>query len=133
MGFERMLMKEMGEGHGWADKSDLERILIEGAFGRPELRAEERKHFLGELEERVLVHLTRREIEGYDVDAKVAKAIADPRAKGMVIHADVPILASSKYRKLAEAHGLTITMREDPSYEGDVGLVVVSDAAVTGG
>lgn len=123
----------MSETNGWADKSDLERILIEGAFGTPELRAEERKHFLGELEERVLAHLTRHKIEGPGVDAKVAKAVADPRAKGVVIHADVPILASAKYRKLAEAHGLAVTMRDDPSYEGDVGLVVVSDEAVTGG
>lgn len=123
----------MSETNGWADKSDLERILIEGAFGTPELRAEERKHFLGELEERVLAHLTRHKIEGPGVDSKVAKAVADPRAKGVVIHADVPILASAKYRKLAEAHGLAVTMRDDPSYEGDVGLVVVSDEAVTGG
>lgn len=124
-------MKEMVEEHRWADKSELERILLEGAFGKPELRAEERKHFLGELEERVLASLTRKEIEEPAVDPAVARAVANPQAKSMIIHADVPIQASAKYRKLAEAHGLAVTMREDPSYEGDIGLVVVSDGAVT--
>jgi len=112
------------------DKSALERILLEGAHGSPEFMEAQRALFLGELEERVLASLTRSQVEEAGVDAKVAAAAADPRAAGMIIHGDVPFEAAQKYRRLAEENGLPVTIRVDPSFHGEVGLVVISDEAV---
>lgn len=116
--------------HFWADKSATERALIAGVAGVPEIRAAERKHYLGELEERVLAALTRDEVASSNVSQRVAKAMADPRAKALIIRGDLPFPDTAKYRQLAGQHGLALTIRNDPSLEGEVGLVVVSDQAV---
>ncbi|HYF75563.1 MAG TPA: YueI family protein [Symbiobacteriaceae bacterium] len=122
----------MSQEHGssWADKSPLERTLLTGIHGTPQLRREEKRHFIGEFAERVLVSLTKQQVETEAIDRAVAQAAADPRARLIVIHGDVSSDAAVKYKQLAEAHGLESTRRFDPSFTGDVGLVVVSDRAV---
>lgn len=104
--------------------------MLTGIHGTPQLRPEEKRQFIGEFAERVLASLTKQQVENEAVDRAVAQAAADPRARLIVIHGDVSSDAASKYRQLAEAHGLESTRRFDPSFTGDVGLVVVSDRAV---
>lgn len=118
------------QGSSWADKSPLERTLLAGIQGTPELRREEKRQFIGEYAERVLASLTKQQVENQAVDRAVAQAAADPRARLIIIHGDVPSDAAAKYKQMAEAHGLESTVRFDPSFTGDVGLVVVSDRAV---
>lgn len=114
----------------WADKSEAERALIVGLTGTPQTRPEERARFLGELRERVLVALTAPEIANPAVDHRVASAVADPRAKELIVRGDISFGETAKYRTLAEQHGLTVTIRNDPDFRGDVGLVVISDQAL---
>lgn len=118
------------DGSSWADKSPVERTLLTGIFGTPELRSEEKRHCIGEFEERVLASLTKQQVEQRTVDKAVLRAAADPRARLIVIHGDVSSGAAAKYKKLAEEHSLESTVRFDPSFTGDIGLVVVSDQAV---
>lgn len=116
----------MSEGLGWAERSPVERALITGIHGAPEIKGEERKLFLGELKERVLAALTRDQVGEPSVDGAVERAAADPRAKAIIVHGDL-FAESAPYRQLAAARGLSFTMRSDPAFRGEVGLVVVGE------
>jgi uncharacterized protein YueI len=111
----------------WSKKSDIERAIMAGIHGAPELRKAERDQLLGEFAERVLVAITKDQVTQDQLDRKVVKAAKNPKATGIVVSAEVPYGQAHKYSELAEEHKLTFTMRDDPAYVGDVGLVVVSD------
>lgn len=114
----------------WSRQTETERALIVGMFGPPELKRGERKRFLGEFAERVLAAISKDDVAADEVDRSIAKAMKDPRATAVVVHADVEYTDAAKYHRLATEQGLPFTMRGDPSYTGKVGLVVISDRAV---
>lgn len=114
------------DGSGWSRKSDMERAIIAGLYGAPEVRKEERKHFLGELQERVLASATKAQVKGAAVIKQVTAAVKDPRAKALIVHGDIPFEDALKYVRLAQEHHVAFTKRSDPAFKGEIGLVVVS-------
>jgi uncharacterized protein YueI len=115
---------------GFAAKSGLERTLQAGIHGAPELRHEEKIHYLGEFRERVLRLLTRSQVGEPIVYQEIETAIRDPRAAYIVVHSEISDKALKKYKMLAAANGKSVTSRNDPDFEGEAGLVVVSRQAV---
>ncbi|OPX94664.1 MAG: hypothetical protein A4E53_00039 [Pelotomaculum sp. PtaB.Bin104] len=77
-----------------------------------------------------MASLTKPEVYNPHILPKVEKAACDPRAKTIIVHDDVRHEAYEKYEKLAKENGLQFTVRYNPDYKGDIGLVVVSDQAV---
>lgn len=114
------------------EQPGVDDVLMNGWHGAPEVRPLERRHYLGELAERVLAVVTKAEAEGEDLQEAVAQAARDPRAKAIIAHADIPFEDRLKYSRLADEAGLDFTIRSDPSLTGETGLIVVSDAAVLG-
>lgn len=115
---------------GFAGKSGLERTLQSGIHGAPELRREEKTHYLGEFRERVLRVLTRSQVGEPVVYPEIEAALRDPKAAYMVVHSEISGKALAKYKKLAESAGKPVTSRNDPDFEGEAGLAVVSREAV---
>lgn len=106
---------------------EVERAILEGLQGEPELNREGRKRFLGELPDRVLASISKEEARQGHVHAEIAEAIRNRRAAAVVAHTDLPAEDTEKYRSLASQHRVPFTRRNDPSYTGDVGLIVVAD------
>lgn len=115
---------------GFAAKSPLERSLQVGIHGAPELRREEKTHYLGEFRERVLRMLTRSQVGDPVVYPEIEAAIRDPRAAFLVVHSEISEKALGKYKKLAEQNGKPVTARSEPDFYEETGLVVVSRSAV---
>lgn len=115
----------------WSRQTELAKAILVGMEGTPELKREERSHFLGEFAERVLASLTREQVRETGIDRQVAAAIEDRRATAVIVSADVPFADAHKYEDLAGKRGIPFTMRGDPELKGPVGLVVVAEEAVT--
>lgn len=119
-----------GKFNGLAEKSQLERTLQAGIQGAPQLRGEERSHYLGEFRERVLRVLTRDQVGEHMLYQEIDEALKDPRSALLVLHGDIGEQAVQKYKKLAAAQGKEVTSRRDSSFTGEAGLVVASRDAV---
>lgn len=115
----------------WSNKSDLEKAVGVGLSGPPELRKSEKNQFLGEFQERVIKSLTKNQVRQPGINPEVEKAVRDPRATAVIVHGEIPFKNFSKYEHLAEKNNLGFTIRRDPDFTGEVGLVVISEHALT--
>lgn len=106
---------------------EVERAILAGLHGEPELNREGRKRFLGELPDRVLASISKEQARQGHIHADIAEAIRDRRAAAVVAHTDLPLEDAEKYRSIANQHQVPFTRRNDPSYTGDVGLIVVAE------
>jgi len=113
----------------WADKSNLEKALLVGMHGPPELKREEKALFLGEFRERVIRSLTKDQVKDPGIYPEIVEALKDSRTVGMLISGDIDWHFSGKYQKLASEMGKKSSIMHDPELKGDIGLVVVSDVA----
>lgn len=106
---------------------ELEKALFTGIHGSPELKRAETRQFLGEFKERVLQALTKYEVAAKQLNPQIETAAKDPRAKAIIIHGDINSEDAAKYQELAEARKLEFTVRHDPEFTGEIGLIVISD------
>lgn len=113
----------------WSRKSEMEKTLSASIWGQPQLRPQEKRQFLGEFRERVLIYLTVEQVEENGTYPEVAQAIKDSRAHKLVLNKKVDLEAAREYIKLARKHRLQFTMVDSPSYSEETGLVVVSSRA----
>lgn len=114
----------------WLSKGELEKALSIGMHGAPELRRDEKRHYLGEFRERVVKLLSKIQVVEPGVYPEIVKALEDKRAAKLIINGEIDFHLSKKYQKLAEDMGKSVTISSDPEFKGDSGLVVVSDDAV---
>ncbi|MEO3944996.1 YueI family protein [Gorillibacterium sp. CAU 1737] len=130
-GSGRSLADSALETGAWAaGQSAVERTLMAGIHGAPELGHEEKMRYLGEFRERVLKVLTRKQVAEPEVYDEIRSALSDPRADKLIVDATSPDRFNLKYEHLAAELGKQSTRRREPDFVGDIGLVVVSDRAV---
>ena len=111
-------------------KSELEQTLQRGIYGPPKIRGEEKKVYLGEFRERVIVALSVEEVF-YDEGVAVAEdALKDPMAHRLVVnHNKLTSTWTKKYMGLAQKHKKEYKSFHTEAKEA-MGLVVVSKEAV---
>ncbi len=112
------------------DKSELEQTAARGVQGGLELKKEEKRKFLGEFKERVLIALTRAQVEEAGTYPQVMEGIKDPEAEKIVIDREVDMNSAREYIRLAQEYNISFKKVGSPEFEGEIGLVVVSDQAV---
>ena len=112
------------------EKSRLEKQVEQGLYGKPELKKEEKNRFLGEFKERVIRYLKRQQVEEPGVYPQVLVAIQDSRAKKLILDRQIDETRARDYIALARENDLDFKRVSSPDFEGEVGLVVVSDQAV---
>jgi len=111
-------------------KSRLEEKVIQGVYGKKQLKKEERKRFLGELEERVIRYLTIDQVMEKGTYPEILEAIKYPEAKKLIIDRDIELSAANDYIRLAVENNLLFKRVHSPDFKGDIALIVVSDHAV---
>lgn len=112
------------------EKSELEKTVSMALTGPPEIRASEKSTYLGEFEERVLHTLSKEEVKANKITETTKNAFQDQRAKKVIVHRDLEYKEYHKFLKLAKENHLHFTLRYDPDFTGEIGLVVVSDQAI---
>lgn len=112
------------------DKSELEKKVEEGIYGRPELKKDEKNRFLGEFRERVIKYLTFSQIQEDVIYPEILEAVRHPQAARLIIDRDVEIDQAHKYIEKARKHNLAFKRVHSPSFKGDTALVVVGNRAV---
>ncbi len=114
----------------WVNKDALSKALEVGMHGAPEIKHDEKMHYLGEFRERVIRLLTKEQVTEPGVYPEILESLKDQRAAQLVISGDINYRSVEKYRSLADKIGKTCTVVRDPDMIGNTGLVVVSDDAV---
>jgi len=114
----------------WVNKDALDKALAVGLHGAPEIKHDEKIHYLGEFRERVIRLLTKKQVAEPGVYPEILASLKDKRAVQMIISGDIKYQAAEKYRRLADQQDKACTVIKDPGMVGDTGLVVVSDDAV---
>ncbi len=90
----------------------------------------EKKYYLGEYKERVLVALNIDQLIEDGVYPEIIDTMKDPRAEVMKMRRDVGLKYLKPYIKEAEKINFRYEIIDGLSYIGDIGLVVVSKEAV---
>lgn len=111
-------------------ETGLDDALRWGLHGPPELKGDEKKYYLGQFRERVLLALTLGQVAEKGTYPAVEQAMRDPRARRLVISSQADLQAAHEYIRLAAAVGLAFTTISSPKARGEIGLVVVADEAV---
>lgn len=120
---EEALKKQQG-------KSELEQTAARGVQGGLELKKEEKRRFLGEFRERVLIALTFSQIEEPGTYPQVMEAIKDSEAEKMVIDRRVDLDSAREYIRLAQDYDVDFKKVGSSEFKGEIGLIIVSDQAV---
>jgi uncharacterized protein YueI len=107
-------------------KSILERAILSGIYGPPELKREERRYYLGQFRERVIKVLTYEQIAEPGVYPEIRDAMAHPLAKKVIISRRANLSAAKDYVHLARKRQLEFTTVDSPDFKGPVGLVVAA-------
>lgn len=116
--------------HQWSDKSELERTLLVGVHGAPELKPDEKQKYLGAFREQVLVWLSDKQVKDPAVYPEIVQALKQPQAKTLIINGTLNSTFVKKYQTLALKLRKAYRIVSDAAYERSTGIVVVSDKAV---
>lgn len=113
----------------WDNKSELEKTVLAGIHGAPQLKKEERNRYLGFFRERVIQAVTFDQIKTKAGVAAITKALEDKSAYELIIHSNVRTYAMSCI-VTAQKRGIDFTITSDPKFRGEVAVIVVSQSAV---
>ena len=112
------------------EKSDLEKKVMHGIHGTPELKKGEKNRHLGEFQERVICFLQYDQVVEPGVYPEVLDVIRQSEAKKLVIARRVSLDKAQDYIDLARQNNLTFKRVDSPEHRGDIALIVASDQAV---
>jgi uncharacterized protein YueI len=123
--------KTQSGGIGDLQKTDkLGQTLLAGIHGIPEIRRDEKRYYLGEFKERILRELSKNQVMEPAIYPEIFQALKDQRANRLILSGDIDRSSIEKYRVLARCVNKNCTVRIDPSFKGETGLVVASNQAV---
>ncbi len=112
------------------EKTRLEKKVMEGVYGEPELKKEEKNRFLGEFKERVIRCLNYDQVVEPGTYSEILQAIKHPQAEKLIIDRKVNLDRAHDYIELARQHNVSFKMIDSPDLKGDVALVVAGNEAV---
>lgn len=128
-----IIIENLNQSNGisnWVKKDKVEQALLAGVHGTPELKYDEKVRYLGEFRERVLKKLTKEQVAEKVIYPEIVQALKDRKADKLIINGSIDYNLIAKYKDLATSLNKTSTVRSDPEYKGDTGLIVISDEAV---
>lgn len=114
----------------WADRSEVERTILAGLHGTPQIKPEEKRKYLGVYREQVLVMLSASQVSEKALYPEVVLALRDPRAIRIIFNGELDKKALKKYQNAAKTAGKPYNKVTGPEFDPDTGLVVVSEDAV---
>lgn len=110
-------------------KTELEKTLEYGIMGTPQIKPEEKRIWLGEFRERIILGLTMEQVRMMEAPYIVRKALKDPMAEILIVNNNIPMEITRNYMKLAREMDKEYKSMPTDAREA-MGLVVVSRSAV---
>jgi uncharacterized protein YueI len=114
----------------WTNKSELEKALTAGIHGAPEIKKDEKRHYLGVFREQVIAILSTKQIKEAVIYPEIAQALKDKRSAKLIINGSINNCFTKKYQLLSQKLNKPYTVVADPDYAENTGLVIVSNEAV---
>jgi len=111
-------------------KEDVMDYLKRGMYGTPELKPEEKKRYLGEFRERVVLALTQKQVRGKDIPRQVYEALDAYRDITIVLNGDMEYEAIGKYIRLANERDVPYRKVHNGLHETEIGMVIASPVPV---
>ncbi|HZK37927.1 MAG TPA: YueI family protein [Clostridia bacterium] len=111
------------------DKTELERTIEYAIRGAPQIKADEKRKWLGEFRERVILGLTVEQSHMEEALCHVEDALKHEMADIIIVNQDMLIEMMAKYMRLAKDTGKRFKSVATDSEEA-MGLVVASSEAV---
>ncbi len=111
------------------EKSELERTVEQALRGVPELRPQERRKWLGQFRERVILGLRQNQLQKPGAIIVVKEALKDPQAEILIVNNNISIEISGRYMGLAKEMNKEYRALAT-SHKEAMGLVVASSKAV---
>lgn len=121
---------ENEDSNKWGQKDPLEQALLVGMHGTPELKHGERLLYLGEFKERIIKRLTKSQVAEKAIYSEILQALQDKEADQLIINGSIDSSFITKYKALSTRLKKAYTIRNDVNFQGDTGLLVISDQAV---
>ncbi|MGV8145806.1 MAG: DUF1694 domain-containing protein [Alkaliphilus sp.] len=110
-------------------KGELKKAIERGLGGMPEIKAIEKKKWLGEFRERVILGLTVKQCSDEYSLHHVQEALKDSMAEKLIVNNKMSIDAISRYMRLADKMEKDFISRTSQC-EDAMGVVVASSVAV---
>lgn len=110
--------------------NELERVIAAGIYGAPEIKRDEKSRFLGEFRERIIKRLTKKQVADPGIYPEIIEALKSKASDKLIIHGEILNSQARKYERLAARLSKNYSIRHDPDFKGDTGLVVASNDAV---
>ncbi|WP_409299710.1 YueI family protein [Peribacillus sp. SCS-155] len=111
-------------------RKNVDDYLQEGISGKKELKAEERRTFLGTYRERVIVALTEAQVRGQFVYPEISANIQKYHDSVLLLNANVEYKALAKYIKVAQQHKISYKIVDNKEFQSHYGLVLAARQAV---
>ncbi|SCY87320.1 DUF1694 domain-containing protein [Alkaliphilus peptidifermentans] len=112
-----------------SEKDELQRTVEFALKGTPELKAEEKKIWLGEFRERVIMALKIEDAKLMEGLLYTEKALEDSRAEMIIVNNKIPMKIMGKYMELAKRKNKEYkTINTDSKHA--MGVVIASRMAV---
>lgn len=111
------------------DKTMLEKTIEYAISGVPEIKAEEKRKWLGEFRERVILGLTMEQSHMEEALYYVEEALEDNMSELIIVNQNMLMEMMSKYMSLAKNTGKRFKSVATNNKEA-MGVVVVSSKAV---
>ncbi|TCO78804.1 YueI family protein [Marinisporobacter balticus] len=111
-------------------KSELEKYTEYGLSGSPQIKADEKRYWLGEFRERVIFALTYEQINRKEAVKIVEEKCKDHSVKKIIIEQDVQDVIAEKFMDVANKYQKDYKMIDTQNKKGEIALVLVSNEAV---
>lgn len=111
------------------DRSELERAVEYALGGVPQIKPDEKRKWLGEFRERVILGLTLEQTYKEEAEDYVVRSLKDKDAAFIIVNQKVSMEVTSRYMKIAKEAGKRFKTVSTDSEEA-MGIVVGSDEAV---
>lgn len=112
-----------------SEKNELERTIEFALRGAPELKLEEKRKWLGEFRERIILGLTPEQVQKIEAIQVVREGLRDPMAEMLIVNNNIPMKITAKYMQLAKEMNKEYKSVATEHQEA-MGLVVASRRAV---
>lgn len=90
----------------------------------------EKNNYLGIYKERIILALTKEEVEENFIYVEVSEALKDKRACLLSLSRDIELKFLKKYMKLAEENDINCKLVDAISFVGNIGLVISANDAI---
>lgn len=111
------------------DKTELERTIEYAIRGAPQIKVDEKRKWLGEFRERVILGLTMEQSHTKEALRHVEDALKHDMAEIIIVNQDMLMEVMTEYMKLAKVTGKRFKSVATDNEEA-MGVVVASSKAV---